>query len=118
MKFSQFRHIHELIRKLIHPDVAVPQLSILYLVYEQGSISHSEISQTLHMPQGTVSRNVKKLSVVLSKNKDGKFVDKGYGLVETNFNSPIDSRMAMVSLTEKGKRVMASIQEVLDRDVK
>jgi len=119
MKFSQFRHLHELIRELIHPDVAIPQLSILYLVYEQGSIPQQEIGRTLHMPQGTVSRNVKKLGVVLARDKNsGNFIDKGYGLVSVNYNSPIDPRMAVVSLTDKGRRTMASIQEILDRDGK
>ena len=115
MKFSQFRHLHELIRKSIHPDVAMPQLSILYLVYEQGTVAQGEISKILSMPQGTVSRNVKKLSSYLVKNSKGDFVEGGYGLVRVTYDNPYDSRVAMVRLSDKGRRVMGKIQEVLNR---
>jgi len=115
MEFSQFRHLHELIRKLIHPDVAMPQLSILYLAYEQTAVAQGEISKILSMPQGTVSRNVKKLSSYLVKNSKGDFVEGGYGLVRVTYDNPYDSRVAMVRLSDKGRRVMGKIQEVLNR---
>jgi DNA-binding MarR family transcriptional regulator len=106
------RRVHEEIRDLIHAEIPAQQLSILYYVAENESATQGEIAKALHMPQGTVSRNVAKLANKMEENRQKQSVDTGYGLL-VNRNDTIDPRRLCVFLTPKGQEVLKAIAKAV-----
>jgi DNA-binding MarR family transcriptional regulator len=102
------------LRKEIFAELRLQQLDLLLLVAERhgNGISHTEISKVMGMPQGTVSRNVQKLSLKKVRRSDGEIEPYGYGLVENRID-PFESRQYLVFLTEKGKNLIARLEKIL-----
>lgn len=77
-------------------------------IHERKTIH--ELHQELGMPQGSVSRNVKKLSVY----KDRETGEKGgYGLLHTERDLDYPNRVA-VTLTPLGREVKEHLLKVLE----
>jgi DNA-binding MarR family transcriptional regulator len=115
MDINHFRNVINFIRKEIYMDFPLPQLEVFLLVIENDGISQSDISKRLDMPQGTVSRNVAKLSSKVIKKDDGSYEKVGYGLLE-NRPDQIESRSYNVFLTDKGKQFVKDLKFVLKED--
>lgn len=101
--------IHEKIRELIHPEIPAQQLAIYLLVMGEPGLSQSEIAQRLQMPQGSVSRNIAKLSQKIQM-RGRRQVDTGYGLV-VNEPDPTETRRHLVFPTDHGRNVFAELTE-------
>lgn len=114
MKIDQLREIIEFIRKTIHRDFAMPQLSILLLVAENEGISQPDISKRLDMPQASVSRNVTKLCKKLVTQRTGT-VNRGYELCEIS-PDPAEPRRLNVFLTNKGKKFIEELRTMLNQE--
>ena len=110
-KISKLLKVLQLIRNEISVDIPVQQIAILLLVSQRkpnDPISMPEIKLALNMPQGSVSRNVRMLSR-FTDSKKGSF--RGYDLVETRPDM-YERRRLSVSLTEKGKKLVAKIEQI------
>ena len=113
MNIKQFYKGLRCISGVVHKDIAMPQLTILLLVAENEGISSPEISEWLDMPQGTVSRNVIKLSHKLVQNAKGEWRQVGYDLVETRPDIH-ETRRHSVYLTKKGKQVIKALKKAIE----
>ncbi len=87
-------------------------LAMLLQVAINEGITQTEISETISMPQGTTSRNVSKLSSRIVKNRQGKWVEDGYCLLETRPDVD-ESRRHAVYLTNKGKQFFKDLENML-----
>lgn len=102
-----FRSV-EYIRREIHPDMAMNQLRIFLYVADNEGITMPDLSERLGMPQGSLSRNIKKLSRF---NEKGKM--QGYDLV---YREPdLDERRRFaVYLTKRGKEVWDALAAIVE----
>lgn len=102
------------IRSNIHSDMALQQLHLYLVVAKKEGVTMPELEKLLDMPQGTVSRNIKKLSKYVERYK-GKDMLQGYDLVYTSPDI-YDRRINAVYLTEKGRKVLADLEKVLIKE--
>lgn len=110
MKLQAFFKIQEMLRKEFGGEYAPQQLSIFLLVALRPGITHTEIMSALDMPQGTVSRNIAKLT--LRRHPDtGR--EMGYGLVENRTDELYDARRNAVYLTAKGKQLIQRLKTAI-----
>jgi len=82
-------------------------IDIILLVAQRQGITQTEISEILNMPQGSVSRNCKKLASAYSEREQGMV---GLDLLENRTDYVIDSRRHAVYLTKKGKEMVKKMQ--------
>ena len=113
MDIKQFFKGIKCISGVIHKDIAMPQLTILLLVAENEGITQTELAEIMGIPQGTVSRNVLKLSEKFVQNAKGDWRQAGYDLVETRPDIDETRRLA-VYLTRKGKDVIKALKKALE----
>ena len=103
MKFKKSQHVLEQI---------FAELPLLAIAEEDG-ITQPKIADKLGWPQGTVSRNVKKLSVYLVESETGAKRKAGYELVEQRPDT-FDRKANAVYLTPKGKKVLKEISDIIE----
>ena len=102
----------ELTRSEIFAELPIQQLGIIVKVALNPGITHSELAEELVMPQGTVSRNVKRLSTSIGEDDDGNVVKIGLDILQNKPDDRIDSRRAAVWLTKRGKAFVRKLQEL------
>jgi len=112
MDIKQFFKGIKFISDVIHKDIAMPQLTIFLLVAENEGITQPELGEIMKIPQGTVSRNILKLSSKLVQNAKGEWRQAGYDLVVTRPDID-ESRRNVVYLTRKGKDVIKALKKAL-----
>lgn len=81
----------------------------LYICIHERKTIH-ELHQELGIPQGSVSRNVKKLSVYRNRETGEK---GGYGLLHTERDLDYPNRVA-VTLTALGREVKENLMRILE----
>jgi len=81
------RSIAEQLKRRGITDIATPYGGIFFHLFKNGELSMGDIAQKIDRDKSTVTALVKKLAEL--------------GYVETN-TSPLDSRVTIVRLTEKG----------------
>lgn len=97
----------ELLRKRVHKEMPIQHIVLLLTVAEHPGITMPELTATLEMPQGTVSRNVKVLSSYVEW-EDGVARCRGRNLLRT-LPDPDNRHVLAVHLTGRGE---ALIQEL------
>lgn len=114
MLLESYFNVRQFIRKEIHAEFNPQQESIFLVVCMNDGITQPEICEALDMPQGTVSRNILRLSDNYVKDpRTGAYKQVGYGLVDSRQDEVIDSRRRSVFLTKKGKAIKARLEELL-----
>lgn len=105
---NKFRRVIEFIREYISGDLALPQLAVYLTVCSEEGITMPELAEVLNMPQGSVSRNVKRLC----KYEEGGRL-QGYDLLTTAPDIRDRKRLA-VYLTEQGKALATKLESLLN----
>ena len=109
VKFKKAQHVLE----KIFAELPLQHVMLLLAIAEQDGITQPKIAEKLGWPQGTVSRNVKKLSVYLVESDNGNKTKAGYELVAQR--PDVDDRKAnAVYLTAKGKKVLKEISDIIE----
>lgn len=108
LKVNQFNHTVQFIRKAVASDLTLSQLAIYLMVCSDEGITMPELAQELDMPQGSLSRNVKRLC---SYEEGGTM--QGYDLLTTTPDRRDRKRLA-VYLTEKGKALRIELDHLLN----
>ena len=108
---SQLFYIVEMFRKRLSSQLPSQHISLLLLVAERPGITQAALSELLHMPQGTVSRNLKLLNRYFERDQQGSSA-KGYGLLITR---PLEdcAYPLGVYLTAKGEELILDVVEEL-----
>lgn len=101
------------VRKNINPDFAITQFYLLMLVAQNEGVTQRVLCEMADMPHGTVSRNLKQMGVYNVRTKEGEIETKGYDLIELRYDM-FDRRITEVHLTEKGKRVVQKLTDILE----
>lgn len=104
----------KLIRQRVSKDMPTQQILLLLTVARHPGITMPELMQTLDMPQGTVSRNVKALAHSVSW-QNGIAVPRGYGLLRT-LPSVENRQVLAVFLTERGKTLIEELARRIGAD--
>ena len=94
-----------IIRTQLNHELPIQQLALLLEVHLNEGISMPELSKKLNMGQGSVSKNIKLMSRYI---EGGEL--RGYDLLSTEQDIQ-ERRRFIVSTTEKGERLLASITE-------
>lgn len=95
-------------RKL-DPEIQAQTVMTFLMVAEKPGISMKTMQDSLGIARSTMSRNVAYLSS--HKTAAGK---KGHGLLESR-EDPEDRKQKLVYLTSKGRAVMASLLNIMER---
>jgi len=102
----------QLLRCRVNRDLPIQHVVLLLTVARHPGITMPELVQTLDMPQGTVSRNVKVLSHSVDW-QNGIAVPRGYGLLRTQ--PSVDNRqMLAVYLTGRGEALVEEVARLFD----
>jgi len=109
MKFKKSQHVLE----QIFAELPLQHVMLLLAIAEEDGITQPKIADKLGWPQGTVSRNVKKLSVYLVESETGAKRKAGYELVEQRPDT-FDRKANAVYLTPKGKKVLKEISDIIE----
>ena len=110
--------IMEEIRKNIYAEMPVQQIHILLTVADNPGITLPELSDALHMNQGTTSRNVKVMGRYMEKSdapgKEGrKHAEiKGHDLLHTQPDL-YNRKSLAVFLTKKGEKVVRQLAKIV-----
>lgn len=113
------RNVNKLVRVLgvateaIKQDLSSYQLNFLCQVAaaDPDPITYAEMAKLMNTTTATISRNAKLLGRDMKQVK-GKWVDKGFGLVEASPN-PYNSREYVLQLSPAGKKLMNRIDKIL-----
>lgn len=99
--------VMEMLRKHVKKDMPSQHISLLLKVSQHPGATMPELCALLDMPQGTLSRNVKSLSICIDRS--GRISHaRGLGLLYTEQDT--NNRHARaVYLTEKGRSVVAEL---------
>lgn len=97
------------IREQVSNDLALPQLAIYLTVCHDEGVTMPELCEKLGMPQGSLSRNVKRLSRYYEGSKL-----QGYDLLSTSPDLHDRKRLA-VYLTDQGKRLREELNSLLTK---
>lgn len=103
-----------LIRQRVSKDMPTQQILLLLTVARRPGITMPELMQTLDMPQGTVSRNVKALAHSVSW-QNGIAVPRGYGLLRTMPSSE-NRQVLAVFLTGRGETLIEELARQIGAD--
>ena len=95
------------IRENVTNDLALPQLAIYLTVCRDEGITMPELRERLGMPQGSLSRNIKRLS----KYYEGEKI-QGYDLLTTIPDIHERKKLA-VYLTDQGKALREELNNLL-----
>jgi len=95
-------------------DLPVQQLEMFLQIAEEEGISQVDLVDRIGMLQGTVSRNVQRLSHKLVENTKGEFKNIGYGLIESRLTG--EGRRESLHLTPKGRAVYNDLTKILSGD--
>lgn len=110
---QKFKKSQQVLEK-IFSELPLQQVMLLLAIAEEPQgITQPTLAKKLDWPQGTVSRNVKKLSVYLEQNPGQPAKKKGYDLVEQRPDLS-DRKTNIVYLTPKGKRILKEISDVIE----
>lgn len=90
-------------------DLVGTQLMIYLAICNNEGINMKDLAEYLEMPQGSLSRNVKKLSVY--RNSKGNKV--GFDLIEAKPDYE-NRRTLALYLTEKGRELRADLEKTLN----
>lgn len=101
-----------LVRTKVNPDMTLNQLCVYLEVLNDNGVSQTDIAKLLDMPQASVSRNVKKLSLSARTGERGKVETYGMNLVE-NRPDQIESRRNAVWLTKFGEEIGEGISKIM-----
>lgn len=103
-----------LFRQRVSKNMPTQQILLLLTVARHPGITMPELIQTLDMPQGTVSRNVKALAHSVSW-QSGIAVPHGYGLLRT-LPSVDNNRVLAVFLTGRGEALIEELARQIGAD--
>ena len=108
LEINNFRSIVQFIRESVASDLSLSQLAIYLTVCSDEGITMPELAQGLNIPQGSLSRNIKRLS---RYDEDG--IVKGHDLLITTPDTRDRKRLA-VYLTERGKALKIELNRLLN----
>lgn len=111
--FRLFR-LTEVIREEINAEVPPQQMLLFYYDALNEGVGQVEIANALRMPEGTVSRNVAKLSERMRRTPDGGVERVGYGLIMTRQDDIDDSRKKCCYLTVRGKVLLKKLVNIIN----
>lgn len=103
------------LRETVGTAVTLQQIDVLITVAVQEGITQPEIGEQLAMPQGTVSKNIRILSLRMVKSGTGH-VPKGLDLITVRPDL-YDARRHAVFLTPKGEALMRQIDRILETGI-
>ena len=110
-EIARLANVISLLRQQLNKDLPSQHIALLLAVARQPGITMPDLSRTLGMPQGTVSRNVKLMSHYC-ENNGSKVGRKGYGLLKSE--QAADNRYQLaVSLTAEGEKLMQELVSLL-----
>jgi len=93
-------------------DIPVQQLEMFLLIAEQeGQIAQVDLASICDMPQGTVSRNVARLSNRTTVDTDGQVRPIGHGLIDSRPDGT--GRRESLWLTPKGRKLYNDFANIL-----
>jgi DNA-binding MarR family transcriptional regulator len=104
------------LRKEVFTELPAQHITIFLAVVEADGITQFDLSQNLKMPQGSLSRNLKRLSSYYEMDSTGKNVLQGLGLLE-NRSDLYDRKRLAIWLTPKGRKVMEGLASVMAKEV-
>lgn len=98
-----------LIHEYTRSDLVGTQLQLFLVICNNEGITSLELAEYLDKPQGSLSRNLKKLS--LYKNSKGDM--RGFDLIQTR--PDYDNRRTLaIYLTDKGRKLKAELKKTLE----
>ena len=93
-------------------EMPVQQIEMFCHIAEQeNQIAQVDLIRLMGLPQGTISRNVSRLSNKLVQNVKGETVNIGYGLVDSELDGT--GKRENLFLTSKGKKLYSTLQTIL-----
>jgi DNA-binding MarR family transcriptional regulator len=115
LKLNKLIDLFETIEDPMYNDLTVAQVRIFLEVASEDGILMQGLIKKTGKPQGSISRNVRKMSVRISKDNDGNFIDTGIGILETRHDQ-YAVRNFSVHLTAKGKKFLDVLIKSLETD--
>lgn len=98
-----------LMHEYTRSDLVGTQMMIFLAVCNNEGITTLELSDYLDMPQGSLSRNLKKLGIY----KNSKGEKAGFDLVQARPDYE-NRRTLAVYLTDRGRRLKAELKKILE----
>jgi DNA-binding MarR family transcriptional regulator len=86
----------------IYPDMSIRQAALFVKIAKKEGINHAELTETLNIPQTSVSRNVLRMARRVPHDKDGSTEITGLDLIENRQDIHTPKKHA-VHLTERGQ---------------
>lgn len=116
---SRIDKLVDMLQQKIYAEFPIQQLKLLAKVAEHAKtgVTMPELMALTKMPQGSLSRNIKKLSTYLEPDEDNPNIKKegGYGLVRT-VPDMVNRRSFRVFITKKGEKLVEKLAEVVSED--
>lgn len=109
----QLRKAVEFIRDEVDIDFAPSQWLIVLLAHEKPGITMPEMRKYLDMPQGSLSRNIKRLTKYFVTLEDGSRELRGYDLIRLEPDVEERRRYA-VYLSKRGEEFVSKLQAILE----
>lgn len=111
---NKLRGLIRVLREDAGDGLEVQQVACLIEVMADhpDPITHSEIEGRVGLAQSSVSRNMKRLSVRMRQDTNGKWIDAGLGLVDVRPDA-YETRKLSASLTKKGINLMNKMKGVI-----
>jgi DNA-binding MarR family transcriptional regulator len=105
--------IVEVVTAEVKKDLSVYQMAFLCHLSAAAPdpVSYQDMARKVGVSIAAVSRNAKLLGQDMKK-VEGKWADKGLGLVEAGPN-PYNSREFVITLSAKGKKLMEKVDKML-----
>lgn len=99
----------DLIHEYTRSDLVGTQLQLFLAICNNEGITSLDLADYMGMPQGSLSRNLKKLSLY----KDSKGDLRGFDLI-TSRPDYENRRTLALYLTDKGRKLRAELKQILE----